>query len=152
MGALTRATRAEIADDQSWLPDFLVLVAEKGSVAVKEWCEERMWAKGEFWNFIRGDERVKNAYQEALKFRSEIAVGETLAISDSADDPKLAVDTRFRLAEKWFPEIYRARGQNEAPGAQLTDALLLTAAVELLAKVRESPQIRTIEHEPAEEI
>ena len=144
MGALTRATRKEIAADVSWVPDFLALVAERGSVAVKDWCEERVWAQGEFWNFLRNDEKIKGAYQEALKLRAEVGVGESLGIADGSEDAKLRVETRFKLAEKWYPEVYRVRGEKEV-SVVLVDAGLMTTALDLLRKVRTE---KVIEVEP----
>jgi len=134
MGALARATRAEIdgSDVEGLLGELLAGVSSRGPVAVKEMAISRGWAESELWRWLKGDGDRKAAYEEAKRYKSEMLVGEALEIAAGSGEAKLQVDTNFRFAEKAYPEVYGPRMKVEREVKVVEEGALLAGMVELL--------------------
>lgn len=131
MGKLRRHTRSEI-EAVECLPELLGEVAERGPIAVKEFAVARGWSEGELWRWLHENDGRWAVYVDAKRYHSEMKVGEVMAIADGSGEAKLRVDTRFRVAEKWYPEVYGPRLKVEREAPLIDDGELLAGMVELL--------------------
>lgn len=62
--------------------------------------------RGVMWSYIKSDESILAAYQEAQEAAAEGMVGEVVGIADGSEDAKLRIDTRLKLAKAWNPKRY----------------------------------------------
>ena len=114
MGALTRATRNELAEnvagDAAWWEDRFAEIG--GGKSLKEICAERGWAYGEVYRTIRADEGLSAAYDAAKRGQAELlvdgAVGDVMAVTTADEVPvgKLKADVALRVAGKWDRDRY----------------------------------------------
>ena len=104
MGLRNRQTREALAKvDEEEFAAFLDDVSEIGLTKA---CEARVWTVGATLNWIRDDDGRLAWYEGALRTKSEALAHETLEIADGSGEAKLMIDTRFKVAGKWYRERY----------------------------------------------
>ena len=142
MGLRNRQTREALAKlDEEEFAAFLDDVSDMGLTKA---CEARVWTVGATLNWIRDDEGRLAWYEGALRTKSEALAHETLEIADASDEPKLRIDTRFKIAGKWDRARYGETVKVEHAGTVKVDAGLVMAMGELLERAVNG---RVIEHE-----
>lgn len=104
MGIRNRQTREALKNvDEDEFTAFLDDVSDMGLTKA---CEARVWTVGATLNWIKDDDGRLEWYLNALKVKSEVLAHETLDIADGSREPKLQIDTRFKVAAKWHRERY----------------------------------------------
>lgn len=105
-------TRLALERGEMDYPAFLDELASGKSL--KACCDELSLSQSVVLHWVRADEDRAQAYDTALRVAAEVMVHETLTIADGSDEPKLRVDTRFRVAKSWDKGRY-----GDAPGMTL---------------------------------
>ena len=151
MSALTRYTRSQIddADAEQIIAEVCAAVSVRGPVALREYAKERAWSGDVLWNWMHEEDGRRQRYEAARRYRGEMCAGETLGIADGSEDPKLMVDTRWKFAEKTYPEVYGPRMKVEREVSVVDQSALLLGMVELLKLARIE---QVVEQEPMDEI
>lgn len=159
MGALNRATRSEIEEcgvDPDFWPGVFAGVA--GGKTLKAVCEERGWSYGETYRWIRADEGLSAAYDEAKRGQAEYLVDEAVgtvrgAASEDVALAKLQSDFALRVAGKFDRARYGEKVEH-------TGGVLVGSVSEVLRMISERKQaamrmvqqadeVPAIEHIPA---
>ena len=140
MGALTRATRSELAesaaDPEFWI-DWFARIA--GGETLKALCDERVWAYGEAYRTIRADERLSQAYDDAKRGQAEYEVDAALAVVRGASEDGVAVaklqsDFGLKVAGKWDRQRY----------GEKVDVAVTAVKVEIVRFAVEAPRDVTV--------
>lgn len=110
MGALVRATRAELAEEvkggEFWENTFAEIA---GGRTLKEVCEGRGWAYGEVWRTIQGDTKaggLRESYEVAKKAKAEWVHDGCIPLADESGDYKLRLDERRKSLKVWDREVH----------------------------------------------
>jgi hypothetical protein len=139
MGALNRATRNELAEcagDADFWPSFFAGIA--GGRTLRDFCEERRWSYGETYRWIRADEGLSAAYDEAKRGQAEYKVDEAVATVALAgvDDvavAKLKSEFALKVAGKWDRARYGEKLEH-------TGGVLVGSVSEVLRMISERKQ------------
>lgn len=68
------------------------------------------------WNWLKDEPERLEKYREALKGYGDALIAETVGIADGSGDPKLKVDTRFRVAGKIDKKMWGDEKESGAAG------------------------------------
>ena len=82
------------------------------------------------WNWLKDVPERLERYRAALKGYGDALIAETVGIADGSGDPKLMVDTRFRVAGKVDKKMWGDEKETGAGGITVVVQRGLTAEVE----------------------
>lgn len=68
------------------------------------------------WNWLKDKPERLERYRGALKGYGDALIAETVGIADGSGDPKLMVDTRFRIAGKVDKKVWGDEKEGAASG------------------------------------
>lgn len=111
-------------------------------------CRSRGWPHGKVLEWIAEDEDRSRAWRVAKQAGAHADVDLARSIALAADDPTLAVNTLWRGAEAYAPEVFGKKVRMEKAVSVTADAALVGMMGELLGKVRSLPHERVVEAVP----